>query len=245
MALVYRGRRGRGGGGGRGGRGRGGGGFRGRGRGWRGHRGGGQSGHSQFRGQRRKTFSPEKTRLCHVCKVADHKYRCPQCSAQYCSVVCFKNHKPKCLVDDLDIENDSEDEWKAASAAAAAAVKPALAELSAHERKMAIKRGETRQEGEIELFSSESGSSDDDDDEDDDVANLGDLNPDRLANKDLKNLAQSSRLKTLLTNPHLRNLILEVDQAEDKNSIMQAAMQEPLFVEMADACLQAVQKKSN
>ena len=144
----------------------------------------------------------------------------------------------------MDIENDSEDEWKAASAAAA--VKPALAELSAHERKMAIKRGETRQEGEIELFSSESGSSDDDDDdEDDDVANLGDLNPDRLANKDLKNLAQSSRLKTLLTNPHLRNLILEVDQAEDKNSIMQAAMQEPLFVEMADACLQAVQKKSN
>merc|ERR1712228_17951 len=116
----------------------------------------------------------------------------------------------------------------------------ALAELAAHERRLAIKRGEAREDGEIELFSSESES------EEEREGDMNpDCNPDRLGKKDLKKLANLSKLKELLANPHLRNLILEVDGAEDKNSIMQAAMQEPLFNELTDACLEAVEKKND
>ena len=30
---------------------------------------------------------------CGICKVAPHKYKCPQCRIRYCSVACFKAHK--------------------------------------------------------------------------------------------------------------------------------------------------------
>merc|ERR1719431_733665 len=154
----------------RGGRGRPGG------RGWcgGGGRGGGRGGGGGVLSRRRKTFSPEKTRLCAVCKDADHKYRCPRCSIQYCSLKCFQCHKSKCLDDDEE-ENP-------------------------------------------------------------------DQNPDRLKRKDLRGLNSSQKLKQLLANPYLRNLVLKVDEAEDKNTLMQAAMQEPLFLELADACLEIVDK---
>ncbi|KFV06133.1 hypothetical protein N340_08233, partial [Tauraco erythrolophus] len=42
-------------------------------------------------------------------------------------------------------------------------------------------------------------------------------------------------------NPHLRQLLLTVDQAEDKSSLMKKYMQEPLFVEFADCCLRIVE----
>lgn len=214
-------------------RGRGG---RGRGRGgWRGRGGGGVF------SRQRKTFSPEKTRHCGVCKDADHKYRCPRCSILYCSLKCFKDHKSKCLDDDLDIE-DEFDDWGAdgvavgkSGAAAAASFDPALTHLAAYHQRLAIKKGEATAEGEIELYSS---SSSEDEDEDENP----DRNPDRLKKKDLRTLTTSDKLKELLANPHLRNLVLEVDQAEDKNAVMQAAMQEPLFLELADACLEVVDK---
>lgn len=57
----------------------------------------------------------------------------------------------------------------------------------------------------------------------------------------LKLLGQSEKLKTLLHNPHLRQVLVDVDQAEDKEHIMKAAMQEPLFVEFADQCLKVVE----
>ncbi|XP_067864280.1 zinc finger HIT domain-containing protein 3 isoform X5 [Heptranchias perlo] len=53
--------------------------------------------------------------------------------------------------------------------------------------------------------------------------------------------AESEELKSLLCNPHLRQLLLTVDKAEDKESIMKTAMQEPIFVEFADRCLQTVE----
>ncbi|KAJ1646800.1 hypothetical protein LPJ64_001740 [Coemansia asiatica] len=34
-----------------------------------------------------------KTRLCTVCNEAGAKYKCPKCSAGYCSVACYKVHK--------------------------------------------------------------------------------------------------------------------------------------------------------
>jgi len=45
----------------------------------------------------------------------------------------------------------------------------------------------------------------------------------------------------LLHNPHLRSLLQQIDVAINAQSAMMAAMQEPLFVEFANACLQVVE----
>ncbi|XP_064323821.1 zinc finger HIT domain-containing protein 3 isoform X2 [Phalacrocorax carbo] len=52
---------------------------------------------------------------------------------------------------------------------------------------------------------------------------------------------ESRELRGLLLNPHLRQLLLTVDQAEDKSSLMKKYMQEPLFVEFADCCLRIIE----
>ncbi|KAG5844386.1 zinc finger HIT domain-containing protein 3 [Anguilla rostrata] len=64
---------------------------------------------------------------------------------------------------------------------------------------------------------------------------------DRVPLQKLKELGESKDLEALLCNPHLRQLLLTVDQAEDKAAIMKVAMQEPLFVEFADQCLKIVE----
>ncbi|XP_048413197.2 zinc finger HIT domain-containing protein 3 isoform X2 [Stegostoma tigrinum] len=63
---------------------------------------------------------------------------------------------------------------------------------------------------------------------------------DRVPLEKLRQLG-SEKLKGLLCNPHLKQLLLTVDKAEDKESIMKTAMQEPIFVEFADQCLQIVE----
>lgn len=52
---------------------------------------------------------------------------------------------------------------------------------------------------------------------------------------------ESEDLRDLLRNPHLRQLLITVDTAENKVDIMKTAMQEPLFVELADKCLKIVE----
>ncbi|NP_001187909.1 zinc finger HIT domain-containing protein 3 [Ictalurus punctatus] len=64
---------------------------------------------------------------------------------------------------------------------------------------------------------------------------------DRVPLQKLQLLGESKDLKTLLQNPHLRNLMLTVDSAEDKSKAMKDAMQEPLFVELANQCLQIIE----
>uniref|UniRef100_A0A8B9F777 Zinc finger HIT-type containing 3 n=1 Tax=Amazona collaria TaxID=241587 RepID=A0A8B9F777_9PSIT len=64
---------------------------------------------------------------------------------------------------------------------------------------------------------------------------------DRVPLQKLKLLGESEELRTLLLNPHLRQLLITVDQAEDKSSLMKKYMQEPLFVEFADCCLGIVE----
>ncbi|XP_075024505.1 glucosaminyl-phosphatidylinositol-acyltransferase PIGW isoform X3 [Calonectris borealis] len=64
---------------------------------------------------------------------------------------------------------------------------------------------------------------------------------DRVPLQKLKLLGESEELRSLLLNPHLRQLLLTVDQAEDKSSLMKKYMQEPLFVEFADCCLRIVE----
>nr|XP_033778090.1 zinc finger HIT domain-containing protein 3 [Geotrypetes seraphini] len=64
---------------------------------------------------------------------------------------------------------------------------------------------------------------------------------DRVHSQKLKLLGESEELKDLLQNPHLRQLLLTVDQAEEKETTLKNYMQEPLFVEFADKCLQIVE----
>ncbi|XP_075417586.1 zinc finger HIT domain-containing protein 3 [Tenrec ecaudatus] len=63
---------------------------------------------------------------------------------------------------------------------------------------------------------------------------------DRVSLQILKTLGDSAPLRSLLLNPHLRQLMVSLDQGEDKAELMRACMQEPLFVEFADCCLKAV-----
>ncbi|NXH27823.1 ZNHI3 protein, partial [Myiagra hebetior] len=64
---------------------------------------------------------------------------------------------------------------------------------------------------------------------------------DRVPLQKLKLLGESAELRDLLLNPHLRQLLLAIDRAPDRNSLIRRFMQEPLFVEFADCCLRIVE----
>ncbi|OWK14898.1 ZNHIT3, partial [Cervus elaphus hippelaphus] len=85
------------------------------------------------------------------------------------------------------------------------------------------------------------------DDDDDSVADFlnSDEEEDRVSLQNLKNLGESAALRSLLLNPHLRQLMVELDRADDKAKLMRACMQEPLFVEFADCCLRIVEPSQN
>ena len=77
------------------------------------------------------------------------------------------------------------------------------------------------------------------DDDDDSVADFlnSDEEEDRVSLQNLKNLGESAALRSLLLKPHLRQLMVGLNQADDKAKLMRACMQEPLFVEFEDCCL--------
>ncbi|XP_019770438.1 zinc finger HIT domain-containing protein 3 isoform X1 [Dendroctonus ponderosae] len=60
----------------------------------------------------------------------------------------------------------------------------------------------------------------------------------------LQLLKQSDEVKNLITNPHLRNLLVTIDNAENPEEIVQKAMLEPIFVEFTDACMKAVEPEN-
>ncbi|NWH90092.1 ZNHI3 protein, partial [Aegithalos caudatus] len=64
---------------------------------------------------------------------------------------------------------------------------------------------------------------------------------DRVPLHKLKLLGESEELRDLLRNPHLRQLLLALERARDKSSLLRRFMQEPLFVEFADCCLSVVE----
>lgn len=53
-------------------------------------------------------------------------------------------------------------------------------------------------------------------------------------------LDSDTEVNNLLANKHLRDLLMVIDKASNAEKIMQEAMQEPIFVEFADACLKVV-----
>ncbi|KAJ0044098.1 hypothetical protein NL108_006813 [Boleophthalmus pectinirostris] len=68
---------------------------------------------------------------------------------------------------------------------------------------------------------------------------------DKVPMDQLQLLDQSKELQDLLCNPHLRQLLRSIDNAESKDQAMKAAMQEPLFVEFSDCCLKIVNQDDN
>ncbi|XP_054143323.1 zinc finger HIT domain-containing protein 3 [Melozone crissalis] len=64
---------------------------------------------------------------------------------------------------------------------------------------------------------------------------------DRVPPQKLQLLGESAELRELLRNPHLRQLLLALEQARDKSSLLRRLMQEPLFLEFADCCLGIVE----
>ncbi|XP_004462096.1 zinc finger HIT domain-containing protein 3 [Dasypus novemcinctus] len=68
---------------------------------------------------------------------------------------------------------------------------------------------------------------------------------DRVSLQNLKTLGESATLRSLLLNPHLRQLMVSLDQGDNKAKLMRAYMQEPLFVEFADCCLSIVEPAQN
>ncbi|XP_058416461.1 zinc finger HIT domain-containing protein 3 isoform X2 [Diceros bicornis minor] len=85
------------------------------------------------------------------------------------------------------------------------------------------------------------------DDDDDSIADFlnSDEEEDRVSLQNLKNLGESAALRSLLLNPHLRQLMVSLDQGDNKAKLMRACMQEPLFVEFADCCLRIVEPSQN
>ncbi|XP_038013853.1 zinc finger HIT domain-containing protein 3 [Motacilla alba alba] len=64
---------------------------------------------------------------------------------------------------------------------------------------------------------------------------------DRVPPQRLQLLGESAELRELLRNPHLRQLLLALERARDKGSLLRRLMQEPLFLEFADCCLAIVE----
>ncbi|XP_073845076.1 zinc finger HIT domain-containing protein 3 [Musca autumnalis] len=67
---------------------------------------------------------------------------------------------------------------------------------------------------------------------------------DTVPKEKLQMLSNSESLKNLLYNPHLRNLLTEIDTAPNAWKAIRAAMQEPLFLEFADECLKIVEPQN-
>jgi hypothetical protein len=62
----------------------------------------------------------------------------------------------------------------------------------------------------------------------------------KLSPEDLSKLDHSEELKQLLVNPHLTDYLSYINSLEYPRGFIRIAMQEPIFVEFADACLKSI-----
>lgn len=56
----------------------------------------------------------------------------------------------------------------------------------------------------------------------------------------LQELGKSDKLQQLLQNPHLRKFLTRIDSDDNPVRLMRSAMQEPIFLEFVDSCLDIV-----
>lgn len=55
----------------------------------------------------------------------------------------------------------------------------------------------------------------------------------------------SAELKKCLENPHVRHILEELDRAPHPDEAIQEYMQEPIFTELVDACLNVIEPQDN
>ncbi|KAL5969910.1 Zinc finger HIT domain-containing protein 3, partial [Taenia solium] len=72
---------------------------------------------------------------------------------------------------------------------------------------------------------------------------LGDDCSDYIPTRLLEKLRTSERLKELLSNRHLRDYLLCLDNSRHPAKAIEKAMKEPLFVEFADECLRLISQE--
>ncbi|KAM6315628.1 zinc finger HIT domain-containing protein 3 [Podargus strigoides] len=157
-------------------------------------------------------------RPCDVCGGAGAaKYRCPRCAAAYCSVPCCRTHKERCTPE----RERSADGQSLPGGPGGAGGHAGRWDGGTVRARGAP--GPADSPWSVEDILTE------------------DEEQDRVPLQKLKLLGESEELRGLLLNPHLRQLLLAVDQAKDKSSLMKKYMQEPLFVEFADCCLRIVE----
>uniref|UniRef100_A0A7N4P7T4 Zinc finger HIT domain-containing protein 3 n=1 Tax=Sarcophilus harrisii TaxID=9305 RepID=A0A7N4P7T4_SARHA len=204
--------------------------------------------------------SREMAGACAVCQEGP-KYRCPACRSPYCSVPCYKKHKGR---------EKLASPWRPGSPRPASSSPPPLLVLSlsrhlqprpgpvcssapflllcplAHKAPFA---GECpsvgsfcpfpspflHRESLLLLILTEQCIS-----KPSPVVQNGDSSALPGKRKLLEDKGDCKELRNLLTNPHLRQLLVSIDQADDKETLMKSLMQEPLFVEFADCCLRVV-----
>uniref|UniRef100_A0A0A9XE79 Zinc finger HIT domain-containing protein 3 n=1 Tax=Lygus hesperus TaxID=30085 RepID=A0A0A9XE79_LYGHE len=63
---------------------------------------------------------------------------------------------------------------------------------------------------------------------------------DTVAIERLERLKDSRKLREMLGNPHLRQMLETIDRSGDAAALIGEAMKEPIFTEMADECLRVI-----
>lgn len=73
--------------------------------------------------------------------------------------------------------------------------------------------------------------------DDDSVTNFlnSDEEKDRVSLQNLKNLGESASLRSFLLNPHLRQLMVSLDQGDDKGKLLRAACKNPCLWNLPSA----------
>ncbi|XP_060588495.1 zinc finger HIT domain-containing protein 3-like [Ruditapes philippinarum] len=72
-----------------------------------------------------------------------------------------------------------------------------------------------------------------------------DQSEDRVSIEQLQCLENSEKLKDMLSNPHLRQLMTSLVHSGNAGTQLEKAMQEPIFTEFADTCLNIIDNKTN
>ncbi|XP_013374793.1 PREDICTED: zinc finger HIT domain-containing protein 3 isoform X1 [Chinchilla lanigera] len=189
--------------------------------------------------------------VCVIC-LETPKYRCPTCRVPYCSVTCFQKHKEQCNlkthpvekrrsappVKVAQLEENKDDDSSVADFLNSDEEEDrvSLQNLKNLEFHCVVWAG-------LELTGSLS------------LSSAGITGMCHHACPSPYNFetvtmspgcpGESAPLRNLLLNPHLRQLMVNLDQGDDKAKLMRAYMQEPLFVEFADCCLRVVEPSRN
>lgn len=67
---------------------------------------------------------------------------------------------------------------------------------------------------------------------------------DKVPVEKLQRLGESHEVRQMLENPHLRSLMIGLVESKDPGHTIEAAMQEPIFLELADECLDLIKDEN-